>query len=347
VSIDWREAEVSGSVGIASFPEDGADVSSLMRNADLAMYQAKERGRDNFQFYSAELNELSRHRVEQEKRVRGAIERGELFLEYQPEIDAVTGRTLAVEALLRWRDPDAGVVLPPVFMPLAEEAGASPRIGSWVLDRALADLRSWRAQGFDLKVAVNLSARQLQQADLVGEVARLLSLHGISPGNLRLEITEPTLMLDSEAASRTVRSLKGLGVELAIDNFGTGYSSLAYIRMFQLDVLKIERSFVNGLGVTRSDEGIVQQMIGLSHSLGMTPVAEGVDTAEQAEVLKSMSCDLGQGYYYSHPQPLEAIERIIERGSVRPGESGRARIDWSGGTPAAATAPAPPARPNR
>jgi diguanylate cyclase (GGDEF)-like protein/PAS domain S-box-containing protein len=307
VTIDWREVEVSGSLGIASFPEDGADVPTLVRNADVAMYQAKERGRDNFQFYSEELNEISRMRLEQEKRIHGGIERGEFFLEYQPEVDAANGRIVAVEALLRWRDPDVGVVHPPVFMPLAEETGATAAIGAWVFDRALADLRAWREQGLDATLAVNLSASQLQRPELVDEVARLLERHGARPGRLRLEITEPTLMRDIEAAGRAVRTFRALGVEMAIDNFGTGYSSLELVRALPIQVVKIDRSLVGQCPGKRECAAIVQAAAAMSRALGIRLVAEGVETAEQLATMRALGCDSLQGYYLGRPTDAAGI----------------------------------------
>jgi EAL domain-containing protein (putative c-di-GMP-specific phosphodiesterase class I) len=307
VTIDWREVSISGSLGIASFPDDGSDVPALVRNADTAMYQAKERGRNNFQFYSAELNELSRMRLEQEKRIRGAIERNEFFLEYQPEVDAVTGKVLAVEALLRWRDPQDGVVLPPVFMPLAEEAGAAHAVGHWVLDRALTDLQMWRDQGLDITLAVNLSARQLQQPELVEDVAALIAKHGADPRHVRLEITEPSLMQDSDVISRAVLGLRALGAEIAIDNFGTGYSSLGLVRGLPIQVVKIDKSLVSYCPNKRECTAIVQACSAISRTLGIRVVAEGVETEEQLDSMRALGCDSLQGYYLARPVDAAGI----------------------------------------
>jgi diguanylate cyclase (GGDEF)-like protein/PAS domain S-box-containing protein len=307
VTIDWREVQVSGSLGIASFPEDGADVATLVRNADVAMYQAKERGRNNFQFYSAELNELSRQRLAQEQRIRGAIERNELFLEYQPEVDAVTGKLLAVEALLRWRDPEAGVVLPTVFMPLAEDSGAAHAISLWVLDQGLTDLRRWKEEGHEITLAINLSARQLQQAELPDEVGRLLGAHGVDPRWLRLEITEPTLMTDSEATARAVLAFRARGCEIAIDNFGTGYSSLGLVRGLPIQVVKIDKSLVSYCPNKRECAAIVQACSAISRTLGIRVVAEGVETAEQLETVRALGCDAVQGYYLARPSDAAGI----------------------------------------
>ncbi|HUJ01150.1 MAG TPA: diguanylate cyclase, partial [Usitatibacter sp.] len=212
VPVDWREAAVSASIGIASFPEDGEDVETLLANADTAMYQSKERGRNNFQFYSPELNVLSHRRLQLERRVREALENDQLFVEYQPEFDLATGRVVAAEALLRWHDPAAGVATPPEFMPVAEETGIAPAIGAWVIDCALSDARAWRDAGAPLVVGVNLSARQLQQAELAEQVSRALETHGVAPRSLRVEIAEPVLMEGGDATHRTLRALEALGV---------------------------------------------------------------------------------------------------------------------------------------
>ncbi|MGZ5651669.1 MAG: putative bifunctional diguanylate cyclase/phosphodiesterase [Usitatibacter sp.] len=310
VTIDWREATVSGSIGISTFPDDGTDVETLVKNADAAMYKAKERGRNNFQFYSAELNRLSTRRVEQERRVRLALERDEFFLEYQPEVDFATGRVTAVEALLRSRDPVNGVVMPLDFLPIAEETGTVTAIGIWVLDRALADLKGWQEGGLELMLAVNLSPRQLQQHDLPEEVSRLLAAHGIAPECLRLEITEPTLMLESEAAHRAILAMKALGVEMAIDNFGTGYSSLGLMRGLPIQVVKIDRSLVSSCVTKRECGAIVQAAVAMSTVLGIRVVAAGVETEEQRRAMKAYGCDAIQGYLVARPMPASGVAAI-------------------------------------
>ena len=313
VLIDWREVSVSGSIGIASFPEDGGDLDTLVKNADTAMYQAKERGRNNFQFYSAELNRLSHHRYEQEKRVRGAIERAEFFLEYQPEYDFATGAVTAVEALLRWRDPEAGVVLPPQFMPLAEETGNGAAIGEWVLDQALSDLARWHGGGLAVMLAVNLSARQLQQPDFVEKAQALLARHAIEPRWLRLEINEPALMNDSEAAHRSLRDLRALGVEIAIDDFGAGYSSLGLLRGLPIQVVKIDRSLVSTCLTQRECAAIVHAASAMSRAMGIRVIAEGVETVEQLRAMRSLGCDGGQGHLFARPQDYASTTEAITR----------------------------------
>ena len=313
VLIDWREVQVSGSIGIASFPEDGGDLETLVKNADAAMYQAKERGRNNFQFYSAELNRLSNFRYEQERRMRGAIERHEFFLEYQPEVDMTTGRVAGVEALLRWRDPEGAVVLPADFLPLAEETGTVVAIGAWVLERALADLHHWNDEGLDPRVAVNLSAREIQQPDLAGEVGRALARHGVQPQSLRFEITESALMQHSESAHRSLTALRALGVEIAIDNFGAGHSSLGLLRGLPVQAVKIDRSLVSTCASKRECAVIVQAVGAMSRPLGIHVIAEGVETEEQRRVLLALGCDSGQGYLFYRPTEARGLKAAMTR----------------------------------
>jgi diguanylate cyclase (GGDEF)-like protein/PAS domain S-box-containing protein len=310
VPVDWREAAVSASIGIASFPEDGEDIESLLRNADTAMYQSKERGRNNFQFYSPELNVISHRRLELERRVREALERGQLFVEYQPEIELATGRMVGVEALLRWQDPASGIATPPEFMPVAEETGIAPAIGAWVLDRALADASEWRAQGLQLVVAVNLSARQLQQPDLADGVARALAAHGIEPRTLRLEVAEPVLMDGGDAAHRTLRGLQALGVQMAIDNFGSGFSSLGLVRGLPFSVVKIDRALVSSCPVRRECAAIVQATTSMAHALGVRVVAQGVESGEQRAQMAELGCDGAQGHYFSEPADRRRIAEL-------------------------------------
>jgi diguanylate cyclase (GGDEF)-like protein/PAS domain S-box-containing protein len=311
--IDWREVQISGSIGIASFPEDGGDLDTLIKNADAAMYQAKERGRNNFQFYSAELNRLSHHRFEQEQRIRGALERDEFFLEYQPEFDFATGRVVAVEALLRWRDPVSGVVGPAQFMALAEESGTMAAIGRWVLDNALAAQRRWQDDGARSRMAINLSARQLQQPELATEFAALLQAHGVEASQVRFEITEPALMSDSEATHRTLRELRALGAELAIDDFGAGYSSLGLLRGLPVQVVKVDRSLVSACLSRRECAAIVQATAAMAHAMGLRVVAEGVESEEQRKAMQGLGCDGAQGNFLQRPGDYEALRAVMAR----------------------------------
>jgi diguanylate cyclase (GGDEF)-like protein/PAS domain S-box-containing protein len=313
VVIDWREVTVSGSIGIASFPEDGTDLQSLVKNADAAMYQAKERGRNNFQFYSVELNRLSNYRYELEKRIRGAIERHEFFLEYQPEVELATGKVVGVEALLRWRDPEAGVVLPAAFMPLAEETGTVVPIGEWVFERALSDLRHWNDEGLDPRVAINVSARQLQEPDLATELERAIARHGVKPQSVRIEITEPALMQDADASHRVLTAMRALGVEVAVDNFGSGYSSLGLLRGLPVQVVKLDRSLVSSCPVKRECAAIVQASAAMARAMGIRVIAEGVETEEQRRLLLSLGCDSAQGHLFYRPMEARGLKAAMTR----------------------------------
>ncbi len=310
VPIDWREATVSASIGIASFPEDAEDAETMLKNADTAMYQSKERGRNNFQFYSPELNVISHRRLEQERRVREALERGELFLEYLPEIDLATGRLVAAEALLRWHDPVSGVITPPQFLPLAEETGTVTAIGGWALERGLRDARAWRDEGLELVVSVNLSARQLQQHDLAEQVARALQAQGVPADGLRLEIAELVLTEGSEAAHRTLRALKGLGVAIAVDNFGSGFSALGLLRGLPVQAVKIDRSLVSACPVKRECAAIVQATASMARTLGVHVVADGVETEEQARQMAALGCDRAQGHLFGEAAPAGRMAEL-------------------------------------
>ena len=312
VPVDWREASVSASIGIASYPEDGEDVEALLANADTAMYLSKERGRNNFQFYSPELNVLSHRRLQLERRVREALDNEQLFLEYQPEVELATGRIVAAEALLRWHDPASGVATPPEFMPVAEETGSAPAIGAWVLDRALADARAWSEGGAQVAVGVNISARQLQQPDLAEQVSRALEAHRIEPRLLRLEIAEPVLMEGGDATHRTLRALEALGVQMAIDNFGSGFSSLGLVRGLPFQVVKIDRTLVSSCPVRRECAAIVQATASMAHALGLRVVAQGVENAEQGEQMAALGCDAAQGYHLAEPMDAERVLEIAK-----------------------------------
>jgi diguanylate cyclase (GGDEF)-like protein/PAS domain S-box-containing protein len=309
VLLEWREVTISASIGIASFPDDGEDLDTLVKHADDAMYQAKERGRNNFQFYSQELNRMSLERAELEKRVRGALDNQQFFLQYQPEIELSTGRLKAVEALLRWRDPATGVVMPADFLPLAEENGTIIAIGQWVLDRALCDLKAWHEQGLDLTLSLNVSARQLQHPELTNDIFKSLQNYGIAAQKLRIEINETALMTDSSAADRAVRALHVLGVEIAIDNFGTGYSSLGLVRGFSVQAVKIDRSLVSSCPNKRDCAAIVQAVGTLARNLGVTLIAGGVETEEERRSVASLGCDRAQGNLIGRPADWAGIAK--------------------------------------
>jgi len=318
VLLEWREVQVSGSVGIASYPEDGDEVATLVKNADAAMYQAKERGRNNFQFYSAEMNRMSQERAGLDKRVRDALDRGEFFLQYQPEIELATGKLAAVEALLRWKDPDSGVVMPPDFLPLVEENGAIIPIGQWVLERALEDMKGWEETGLHICVSVNLSARQLAQSDLPDSVAAALRKHGQPASRLRFEISEMALMGEYEGLHRTVRALQRLGTEIAIDNFGSGYSSLGLVRGFSVTSVKIDKALVSSCPNKRECAAIVQAVGAMAKNLGITVIAAGVETEEERLLVQKLGCDRAQGLLVGKPVGWAEIREAKRSPSLLP-----------------------------
>ena len=318
--LDWREMNVQCSIGIATFPEDGEDPESLVKNADAAMYQAKERGRNNFQFYSTELNRITVERAQLEKRVRRALENHEFFLLYQPEIELATGKLMAAEALLRWNDPDTGIVMPGDFLPLAEENGSIIPIGRWVMERALADLSSWQEQGVDLTLSVNISARQLQHHEIVEELAASLAAHGVSAGKVRLEIPEPALLHDSASADRTVRALHALGVQIAIDNFGTGYSSLGLVRGFSVRAVKIDNSLVSSCADKPECAAIVGAVVAMARNLDLTVIAAGVETEEEKMLVAALGCDRAQGMLIGAPVDWADITALAGAPATVPAE---------------------------
>jgi diguanylate cyclase (GGDEF)-like protein len=306
-----NEYYLGASIGISLFPEDGQDVATLMRNADSAMYHAKQRGRNNFQFFTAELNRLLQRRFTIEQSLRRALAANELSLVYQPIVESHAGRTIGAEALLRWYNSELGNVSPAEFIPVAEDAGLIVEIGDFVLARACAQVAQWRRTlAPDLIVAVNLSPRQFNDG-LVERIARCLAQTGLEPAALELEITERLLMSDSETVLPMLSALSAMGVRISVDDFGTGYSSLTYLKRFPLHNLKIDRSFVAGLPDHRDSIAITQAVVAMAHSLGMNVTAEGVETAEQAAFLRAIDCDKQQGYLYSRPVGASAYARSL------------------------------------
>ncbi len=308
LTIDGRELYVTASAGISLHPQDGADVETLLKNADAAMYRAKENGRNNFQFYTAEMNMLVNERLSLETSLRRALERDEFLLHYQPKLNLKTGRIVGVEALVRWQHPEWGLIYPDRFIPLAEETGLIVQIGEWVLRTACTQNRAWQDAGLPLIVmSVNLSPRQFRQDALFRSVARILSETGLRPEHLEMEITESMVMHNAEASIAILKGLKEIGVHLSVDDFGTGYSSLAYLKSLPIGILKIDRSFVhdiNGPG-GKSDGVLAQAIISLGHSLKLKVIAEGVEEDAQLAFLKANHCDEAQGYLFSRPVPPE------------------------------------------
>jgi diguanylate cyclase (GGDEF)-like protein len=313
------ELYITASIGIAMIPEDGQQVYDLLMNAETAMANAKRAGGNGFRFYEREMNASSAERIAMESELRHAIERDELFLQYQPCVEAGSRATVGVEALVRWRHPERGLIPPDRFIPIADESGLIVDIGEWVLRKACRQCREWHDLGYvDLTVSVNVSAVQFGQPRLLDQVSRALADSGLDPHALTLEITESVIMHDAESAVGMLRALKHMGVKISVDDFGTGYSSLSYLKRFPIDVLKIDKSFVSTLGVNDEDTAIVRTIMALAKSLRLDTVAEGVETQEQADFLHHAECDRFQGYFFSRPIDSAALtERLAVEQSRR------------------------------
>ncbi len=320
IDVDGKELVVTCSAGISLYPQDGPDVDTLLKNADAAMYRAKEHGRNNFQFYTAEMNERVNERLALENALRRAIERKEFLLHYQQRVDLKTGAIVGAEALVRWLHPEWGLVRPARFIPLAEETGLIVPIGEFVLREACRQVRAWLDAGLKPGVvSVNLSARQFRQEGLVRLVSRVLEETGVDPGYLEMELTESTVMHSVEAAIATLQGLKSLGISLSVDDFGTGYSSLAYLKNLPIDKLKIDRSFVRDIGNgDDTGEGILAQaIISLGHNLHLHVVAEGVETDAQVRFLRRHKCDEVQGFFYGEPVEPAAHAKLLTKAKAR------------------------------
>ena len=292
-----------GGIGV-----NGEDSDTLMKNADTAMYHAKELGRNNFQFFTPAMNAAASERMELERDLRMALICGQYELHYQPQIDAANGQVAGVEALIRWRHPERGLVPPLKFIPIAEETGAIDAIGAWVLEEACRQLAAWHAQGIErLRMAVNLSAHQLRSTELLTQVQGAMEKYGIRAGELELEVTESAAMQDPERAIGRLEALRALGVVLAIDDFGTGYSSLAYLKLLPIDTLKLDRAFVRDIEIDENDAAISAATLALAHNLGLKVVAEGVETEAQREFLTAHQCDFLQGYLFGKPEPAPTL----------------------------------------
>ncbi|MEG0861535.1 MAG: EAL domain-containing protein, partial [Pseudomonas sp.] len=307
--LENREFFVTASIGIALSPQDGSELSQLMKNADTAMYHAKERGKNNFQFYQADMNASALERLELESDLRHALEQNEFILYYQPQFSGDGKRLTGAEALLRWRHPRRGLVPPGDFIPVIEELGLVVDVGDWVLKEASRQLKSWHQAKLRVpKVSVNISARQFSDGQLGTRIATILKDTGLPPACLELELTESILMREVDEAMVILDSLKKLGLSIAVDDFGTGYSSLNYLKQFPIDVLKIDRTFVDGLPEGEQDAQIARAIIAMAHSLNLAVIAEGVETHEQLEFLREHDCDEVQGYLFGRPMPANQFE---------------------------------------
>jgi diguanylate cyclase (GGDEF)-like protein len=313
-SIEGHDIEVALSAGISMFPAHGATFDVLLRRAETAMRAARSISRGTFRFYCEEMSRSEEERLALEADLRHAIRDGQLELHYQPKVDIASGRVRSAEALLRWRHPQRGFVPPNVFIPIAEEGGLILSIGEWVLRQACSQMRAWLDSGLPpLRVSVNLSAKQFRHGDLTAVVCSALEDAQLQPGYLELELTESSIMHDSEASAATLQLLSTMGVHISIDDFGTGYSSLSYLWRLPLDKLKIDRSFVRELLSNPDDVAIVKAIISLAHSLRLGVVAEGVETLEQLEHLRELGCDQYQGFYCSPAVPPDAFVALIKR----------------------------------
>ncbi|MGI9046050.1 MAG: bifunctional diguanylate cyclase/phosphodiesterase, partial [Burkholderiales bacterium] len=316
--LEGQECHVGVSIGIATYPDDGHDVHQLLKNADIAMYRAKSLGKNNFQFYSAQMNVHTLEHLALESRLRRAIENRELVLHYQPKVSFASGRIAGAEALVRWQHPQRRLLAPDQFIPLAEETGLIVKLGEWVINEACAQAARWRQQGLPaLRMAINLSARQFTHEGLLPVIREALRNTGLDPAQVEFEITESMVIDKPEHAAALMHELKALGVKLSIDDFGTGYSSLAYLKRFPIDTLKIDRSFIHGVPHDSDDVAITQAVIAMAHSMQKTVIAEGVETEIQSEFLRRHHCDQLQGYYFSKPLPAEAFAELLRKADLR------------------------------
>jgi EAL domain-containing protein (putative c-di-GMP-specific phosphodiesterase class I) len=291
---------VTTSSGITVFPDDGAQVDSLIKNAEMALMRAKNEGRNNFQFFTEELEMRASRRVQMEGQLRKGLENSEFVLHYQPQIDLASGKIIGMEALVRWQRPNIGLVSPLEFIPIAEETGLICQLGEWVLRTACQQTKEWIDAGFgSLRISVNLSARQFMKKDLAKKVEEILTNTSLPPNLLEIEVTESMVMENVDSAIATLEGFKEKGIRISIDDFGTGYSSLSYLKKFPIHTLKIDKSFVRDLTVDSDDSAIVKAIISLAHNLNLHVIAEGAEIEDQVNFLRKMKCDTVQGYFYS------------------------------------------------
>jgi diguanylate cyclase (GGDEF)-like protein/PAS domain S-box-containing protein len=310
--VEGRRIDLTTSIGVSVFPDDGQDVESLMRSADNAMARAKQKGRNNYQLSIPELTEEAVQRLALQAGLRQAIEKNELVLHYQPVLSLVTGRIVEMEALVRWQHPEKGLIMPNAFIDVAEKAGMMVPLGEWVLGNAVRQTRVWQDRGIpNLRIAVNLSPSQFHERNLVTTIRTALSGSALKPEDLEIEITEGVAMEDAEVTVANLMALRDLKVGISIDDFGTGYSSLSYLKRFPVTTLKIDRSFVSDVVSNSADAGIVRAVVAMAHGLKLNVIAEGVETKEQFAYLRENGCDALQGYWFSRPLPVDAVDRLL------------------------------------
>jgi len=315
IIINGQSFFVSASIGISVYPTDGADAETLLKNADSAMYQAKEAGKRTHRFFTADLKEAADERLQLSNGLRRAVEEDELFLAFQPQVELKTGHMIGMEALVRWKHPEIGLILPGKFIPMAEKSGLIHHVGDWVADAACRQMASWIAQGYDVpQVSINVSAEQFRRPHLPATIERLIAHYHLDATLLTIELTETALMLDPDQCLRMLRDLKVLGVKLSIDDFGTGFSSLSSLRRYPIDELKIDRSFIDEVGSNPDDRAITQTILAMANTLGLSVVAEGIETQQQLDVLHQLGCPAGQGYLFAVPlTPAEIATRLRKR----------------------------------
>jgi diguanylate cyclase (GGDEF)-like protein/PAS domain S-box-containing protein len=311
-----QELFVSASIGISLFPRDATAPDELVKHADTAMYSAKDSGRNNYRYFTEDLNVEVREKVMLESGLRHAMERGELRLYYQPKIDLSSGRVIGAESLLRWQHPTLGLIAPGRFIPVAEESGLIVPLGEWVLRKACEQLRTWEAQGLQMQVAVNVSARQFQQRNLADLVMNIMRDCRVDPHLIEIELTESAIMNDAQASISTLEQMKSRGISISIDDFGTGYSSLSYLKRLPLDILKIDQSFVRDITTDYNDAAIVRAIIGLARSLGIKVIAEGVEDDSQLSFLNAYGCNYGQGFLFGEPLDPPTFLELVRRQGV-------------------------------
>lgn len=313
-TVGGRELFITASIGISVFPGDGQNAHTLLKNADTAMYRAKEHGRNSYQFYSAEMSTRALERLTMETDLRRALAREEFLLHYQPQFDLENGSIIGVEALIRWNHPDLGLISPDDFIPLLEETGLILPVGEWVLRTACAQNKAWQDAGLTpISVSVNLSGRQVDSPDLIEQVRSIITETKLDPSYLELEITESMIMGDTEATNKTLKHISEMGITFAIDDFGTGYSALSYLRHFPINTIKIDRSFVRDITTDPDGAAIVTTIIAMARNLRLGIIAEGVETEQQSAFLSSHGCTRVQGYLFSRPLPAEEIAELLQQ----------------------------------
>jgi len=310
--INSRELLLTTSIGVAVYPNDASDSSELLRNADSAMYAAKECGRNTYSYYTSQMNECAQRRLAIEEQLHGALSRNEFCVYYQPKVDIVSSKIMGAEALLRWHNPILGNVPPDEFISIAEHTGAIIQLGQFVLQEALKQTAIWQ-QNFNInfQVAVNLSPRQFRDLQLIDMIKANLEKNKVSPALLELEITEGVLLSGHVHVKKVLKTITELGIKMAMDDFGTGYSSLSYLREYPFDVLKIDRSFISEMTSSYKDKALINAVISMSHALNLKVVAEGIETEQQLESLRHLGCDYGQGYLFSKPLSIEDMTRLL------------------------------------